>query len=262
MRSSIHVRSALIAILFALALVSPAAACGRERWSAKVLADGTTIASTAIPESINALRALPRPYGVGGFDASRVAAERRLYHVNAELLGFKLESDGDVHLVIAQPGDRAHTMIAEIPDPNCMDGAPAAYARDVQQARLAFVKAYGIPPVRTFRLAYRPITLTGPAFFDFLHGQDGLAPTGIEIHPVLAVNASGAIAPTPSTNLVKSASRNDGASCSGDVRVWVNTRSGVYHLPGSRWYGTTRHGEYLCRKQADADGYRAALNGD
>lgn len=94
--------------------------------------------------------------------------------------GFKLESDGDIHLVVAQPGNRADTMIAEIPDPNCMEGAAAAYVRDVEKARLEFVKAYGIPPVRTLRLAYRPITLTGPAFFDFSHGQDGLAPTGIE----------------------------------------------------------------------------------
>lgn len=82
-------RSAFIAIMFALALVSPAAACGRERWSAKVLADGTMIASAAVPESVDTLRALTRPYGVGGFDAPRVAAERRLYRVNADLLGFQ-----------------------------------------------------------------------------------------------------------------------------------------------------------------------------
>lgn len=172
--------------------------------------------------------------------------------MNAELLGFKLESDGDIHLVIAQPGNRADTMIAEIPDPNCMDAAPAAYVHDGESG-LAFVKAYGIPPVREFRIAYRPIMLTGPAFFDFPHGQDGLAPTGIEIHPVLAVNASGATTLSPSTNLGRPAPANRGGSCPGDVRI--------YHLPGSRWYGTTRRGEFMCRKRADADGYRAAARG-
>lgn len=261
MRST-YVRYCLVAAMLVFALVAPAAACGRERWSAKTLADGTMISASALSTSVDALRTLPRPYGIGGFDAPRVAAERRLYRVSAELLGFKLESDGDIHLVIAQSGDRAHTMVAEIPDPQCMDGAPTAYVRDVEQARLAFVKTYGIPPVRTFRLAYRPIALTGPVFFDFLHGQDGLAPTGIEIHPVLGVNASGATAPTPSTNFVKPALTNPSGACPGDVRVWVNTHSGVYHLPGSRWYGTTRHGEFMCRKQADADGYRAARNGE
>ena len=28
--------------------------------------------------------------------------------------------------------------------------------------------------------------MTGVAFFDFLHGQTGVAPNGIELHPVLA----------------------------------------------------------------------------
>jgi hypothetical protein len=27
--------------------------------------------------------------------------------------------------------------------------------------------------------------ITGVAFFDFLHGQTGVAPNGIELHPVL-----------------------------------------------------------------------------
>jgi hypothetical protein len=26
------------------------------------------------------------------------------------------------------------------------------------------------------------------------------------------------------------------------VTVWVNTRSGVYHYPGTRWYGNTKSG--------------------
>jgi hypothetical protein len=29
--------------------------------------------------------------------------------------------------------------------------------------------------------------VTGVAFFDFLHGQTGVAPNGIELHPVLSV---------------------------------------------------------------------------
>jgi hypothetical protein len=39
-----------------------------------------------------------------------------------------------------------------------------------------------------------------------------------------------------------------------EVKVWVNTRSGVYHCPGSRWYGKTKQGE--C--EAIKDGNRAA----
>jgi hypothetical protein len=43
-----------------------------------------------------------------------------------------------------------------------------------------------------------------------------------------------------------------------DVKVWVNTSSGVYHCPGTRWYGNTKAGEYMTQKDAQGKGYRAA----
>lgn len=42
------------------------------------------------------------------------------------------------------------------------------------------------------------------------------------------------------------------------VKVWVNTDSGTYHCPGSRWYGKTHSGEYMTQKQAESKGYRPA----
>lgn len=41
------------------------------------------------------------------------------------------------------------------------------------------------------------------------------------------------------------------------VRVWVNTRSGVYHCPGTTYYGRTSRGEYLAEPEARRRGYRA-----
>jgi hypothetical protein len=43
-----------------------------------------------------------------------------------------------------------------------------------------------------------------------------------------------------------------------NVKVWVNTNSGVYHCPGTRWYGKTKSGEYMTQKQAQEKGYRPA----
>lgn len=43
-----------------------------------------------------------------------------------------------------------------------------------------------------------------------------------------------------------------------DVRVWVNTASGVYHCPGSRWYGNTKQGEYMTQAEAQKKHYRPA----
>jgi hypothetical protein len=41
----------------------------------------------------------------------------------------------------------------------------------------------------------------------------------------------------------------------------VNTKTGVYHLKGERWYGVTKDGAYVCRKEADAEGDRITRNG-
>jgi hypothetical protein len=41
-------------------------------------------------------------------------------------------------------------------------------------------------------------------------------------------------------------------------RVWVNTNSGVYHCPGTRYYGNTRRGEFLEESVATSQGYRPA----
>jgi hypothetical protein len=49
--------------------------------------------------------------------------------------------------------------------------------------------------------------------------------------------------------------------CPSDTVVWLNTNSGIYHLKGERWYGRTKHGAYVCKKEADAFGYRETRNG-
>jgi len=42
------------------------------------------------------------------------------------------------------------------------------------------------------------------------------------------------------------------------VRVWVNTNSGVYHCPNTRWYGATKQGDYMTQRQAQAKRHRPA----
>ena len=40
--------------------------------------------------------------------------------------------------------------------------------------------------------------------------------------------------------------------------VWVNTDSGIYHKPGSRYYGKTKQGKYMSEADAIKAGYRPA----
>lgn len=49
--------------------------------------------------------------------------------------------------------------------------------------------------------------------------------------------------------------------CPKDVVVWLNIPTGIYHEKGMRWYGRTRHGAFVCRKEANAAGFRDTRNG-
>ena len=49
--------------------------------------------------------------------------------------------------------------------------------------------------------------------------------------------------------------------CPRDVVVWLNLPSGIYHFKGQRWYGNTKHGAFVCRKEADGAGDRGTRNG-
>jgi hypothetical protein len=47
------------------------------------------------------------------------------------------------------------------------------------------------------------------------------------------------------------------ASCPTDAVVWVNLRSKVYHASGSRNYGQTKQGAYMCEQDSVTAGYHA-----
>jgi len=79
-------------------------------------------------------------------------------------------------------------------------------------------------------------------------------------HPPAAPTAT-ARAPASNELVLFDTEETAQAHCPTDQVVWLNPRSGIYHLKGMRWYGNTRQGAYVCRRAADVAGDRETLNG-
>ena len=69
--------------------------------------------------------------------------------------------------------------------------------------------------------------------------------------------AAPASTPGSSTPASKPATAPQARAATGGM-VWVNTDSGIYHKPGTHWYGKTKHGKYMTEGDAKKAGYRAA----
>lgn len=168
---------------------SALAQCGQERWPVKTLQDPSVsdIHFTPQESTVHDLRVPQQPPNLRKINpALRLEQEKQVYTVNALLIGFKREGDSDYHLVLADPVDRAKTMIAEIPAPACANKKYAvqfeAAAKFIEAIHHGSPKFYALPkPIA--------VTVTGVFFFDFIHGQTGVAPNGAELHPVLEIKA-------------------------------------------------------------------------
>lgn len=164
-------------LLLALALASPVGAqtaCGVERWPVKTMNDPDTglVQLTPVLATVDSLGQLPTP-AARPADARVAPTETQEFEVRATLEDAFGEADGDVHMILQD--STGATMNAEIPDPTCASGSN--HRSQFERAR---VDLRGIPVGTT-------VEVFGIGFFDYLHGQRGHAPNGIELHPVLRV---------------------------------------------------------------------------
>ena len=159
--------------------------CGIERWSVKTLANpaGRTLTLSPKATTIRALRNRTVP-GYLGLRRSR-GVERTTFRVRAKLVEMKLEGDSDIHLVIADPTRSGATLIAEFPLATCTTRATPRARLKMRRARNALIAACGSPS-SSFRRLSGTATISGVGFFDQIHGQTGVAPNGIELHPVVS----------------------------------------------------------------------------
>jgi hypothetical protein len=163
--------------------------CGTERWPVKTLSDAAagTVGLSPQSSSVSSLRTLPAPR-LGPSTPRMTGTETTSFRVQAQLVRMALENDEDIHLVIADPADASHTMIVEFPNAECQGVVESTQQAQIAAARTGFLAACGQPLASGFRSLSGSATITGVGFFDVLHGQNGVAPNGIELHPVLRVD--------------------------------------------------------------------------
>src|SRR5258708_26740597 len=88
-------------------------------------------------------------------------------------------------------------MITETPDPACV-AAGSPFLASIRSARAAFDAMFTV--TTSFQTVHQAVHLRGVGFWDFLHGQTGVAPNGVELHPVLGINFGSTPTPTPTTS--------------------------------------------------------------
>jgi len=164
--------------------------CGKERQAVKTLQDpgAARVSFDPVPSTVEALRALPTP-GPGS-RAARLPGEFTTYRLRVRLRSFKFEQDADIHLVVSSPDDATKTMIVEPPNGACTGRAGPRNRRRMTAARSSVLRACGQPGTQRFTLLRGTATPAGVAFFDTRHGQRGVAPNGIELHPVLSFRST------------------------------------------------------------------------
>ena len=167
--------------------------CGEQRWPVKTLADrdASLVDTIPTPTSVAELVAIPRPTTRCERDGRTGPVELTTFLLRARLVRVLPQDDLDIHLVVRDLDTDSLTLVTEVPDSTCV--ADPRLGRKYNDVR------------RTLRSIPRDavIEFTGVGFFDYEHGQSGMADNGIEIHPLLSLRRVNE-APSPSTSMMTS----------------------------------------------------------
>lgn len=140
-------------------------ACGVERWAVKTLQDRPHL----LRKKLTTVHYLVTRKAPSSLPDTRLPFEHHVFTVIAAVTLVRPEDDSDLHLVLQERGSH---MIAEAPAPYCDRHAKPRHHKEMAVAR------------RHVRLCSKA-RVTGVAFFDYDHGQTGVAPNAIELHPIL-----------------------------------------------------------------------------
>jgi len=151
---------------------------------------------------------------------------------------FEMKRHGNLHFI---------TMFAVL---LCVTGSAVAREQSTQQVGDQNQSKSGTPKKKTTASPSDPKSQGVPASSSASTPQDSTesaAPSQTPGNP-----------PAGNTPASKPETTRPTQPAKGSGMVWVNTDSGVYHKPGTRWYGKTRKGKYMTEADAIKAGYRAA----
>jgi hypothetical protein len=193
-RVKVKATAAVTAVLTAVGLAigmapaqrSLASSCGVWRWPVKTGSDADRhkVSKTVDHTSIKHLVGLTAPSSFPDYYQKHRfrGAERHTWQLTARLTQFRLEDDGDIHLLLKDSSGRH--MISEIPRPGCVANS-SLWKAAIKAARLNFTHHYRV--TTSWHHVHRKITIRGLGFFDEIHDVTGQARNGIELHPVTRV---------------------------------------------------------------------------
>jgi hypothetical protein len=126
-------------------------------------------------------------------------------------------------------------------------GRPYSSAADLSKSGLSAKQIQKITPLVSFEGGAAPVAASPPA------ATPGSAET-----PVAASTPS---AHKSRSSSAAGSSANESTTAQTPPQpgmVWVSRRSKVYHVEGDRWYGKTKHGEWMTEADAVKAGYHKA----
>lgn len=214
----------------------------------------------------------------GGVPQDEALPEERLkVKLRGFVMALKLEDDNDLHVQVGdhpEPFDQEQIVI-EIP--------PGAEYCDARAEMMGLFRADGGTNVHRHIFNRPPqVDVTGYLFLDAAHmrarrtdfctdnggrglraGRGASPVRGIwELHPVVKLEVVGDVlrqpSPGPTLTPPPAARAPNQEQGNPNVRVWVNTNSGVYHCSGTRWYGRTKEGLFMTQREALEKGNRPA----
>ena len=108
----------------------------------------------------------------------RLQIEMQVFTIKCKVKKIIKEKDGDYHIIVEDLIHTGSTMIIEVVNPSEVG---TKFYSQIKKVRKFLLNNHLL-------MVNKTIIVSGVAFFDIKHNQKGIAPNGIELHPVLKLN--------------------------------------------------------------------------